>query len=203
MPATALRLAITGGIGSGKSTVGQLFVKLGASLIDADALSHELTAASGAAMAPITARFGSSVQTQDGALDRAAMRALIYEDQQARRALEEIIHPLVAQLAGERGRRAEQTGSRCIVYDIPLLAESSAWRQRVDRVLVIDCASDTQIARVMQRSRLDQAEVEAIIAVQATRLKRLHCADWVIDNSGASLAQLAEEVRHIAKHFGL
>jgi dephospho-CoA kinase len=203
MPAKAMRLAITGGIGSGKSTVGQLFVKLGASLIDADALSHELTAVGGAAMAPITARFGSSVQTQDGALDRAAMRALIYEDQQARRALENIIHPLVAQLAGERGHHAEQTGSRCIVYDIPLLAESSAWRQRVDRVLVIDCASDTQIARVMKRSRLDRTAVEAIIAVQATRLKRLHCADCVIDNSVASLAQLAEEVGHIANHFGL
>lgn len=203
MPATALRLAITGGIGSGKSTVGQLFVKLGATLIDADALSHELTAAGGAAMAPIAARFGSSLQTQDGALDRAAMRALIYQDPRARRSLEDIIHPLVARLASERGHDAEQAGSRCIVYDIPLLAESSAWRQRVDRVLVVDCASNTQIARVMQRSRLDRAAVEAIIAVQATRLKRLHCADCVIDNSAASLAQLAEEVGHIANHFGL
>lgn len=203
MPAPALRLAITGGIGSGKSTVARLFVDRGATLVDADALSHELTAPGGAAIAPIVAKFGTSVLTQDGALDRSAMRTRVYADAQARRALEHIMHPLVGQLASERGRLAERAGCACVLYDIPLLAESSDWRLRVDRVLVVDCDRDTQINRVVNRNQLSRAAVEAIIAAQATRERRLHCADCVIDNSHLSLQTLAFEVKHLASCFGL
>lgn len=203
MPAPALRLAITGGIGSGKSTVARLFVNLGAILVDADALSHELTAPGGAAIAPIIEQFGASVLTQDGALDRSAMRARVFADPQARRTLEHIMHPLVGQLASERGRDAERAGFGCVLYDIPLLAESSGWRRRVDRVLVVDCDPDTQIERVMNRSQLSRTAVEAIIAAQATRERRLHCADCVIDNTHVSLERLAFEVKHLASCFGL
>ncbi|MDP2368954.1 dephospho-CoA kinase [Rhodoferax sp.] len=203
MSAPAMRLAITGGIGSGKSTVARLFVDRGATLIDADALSRELTASGGAAIAPIVSVFGTSVLTQDGALDRNAMRAIAYTDAQARRALEHIIHPLVAQLVSERGSRAERAGGTCVVYDIPLLAESAIWRQRVDRVLVVDCSEETQISRVANRSQLNRQAIESIIAVQATRERRLRCADSVIDNSQLSLEQLSREVADLADSFGL
>lgn len=203
MPASALRLAITGGIGSGKSTVATFLVNLGAALVDADALSRELTAAGGAAIPRIVDQFGSSILTPDGALDRNAMRTLAYADPPARRALEHIIHPLVAQLALARGRDAELAGSTCVVYDIPLLVESAEWRQRVDRVLVVDCADAIQINRVMQRSQLSRDAVRSIIAVQATRLRRLCCADCVIDNTDLSLQQLSDEVADLASSFGL
>src|SRR3990167_7828410 len=203
MPASALRLAITGGIGSGKSTVASLLVKLGATLIDADALSRELTATDGAAIPHIVDQFGSSILAPDGALDRNAMRTLAYADPKARRALEHIIHPLVAQLALARGRDAELAGSTCVVYDIPLLVESAEWRHRVDRVLVVDCADAVQINRVMQRSQLSRDAVRSIIAVQATRERRLCCADCVIDNTHLSLEQLSAEVSDLASSFGL
>jgi dephospho-CoA kinase len=203
MPASPLRLAITGGIGSGKSTVASLLVNLGATLIDADALSREVTVAGGTAIPPIVSQFGSSILAPDGALDRNAMRARAYADPQARRVLEHIIHPLVAQLASERSRSAELAGSACIVYDIPLLVESAEWRQRVDRVLIVDCTSDIQIIRVMHRSQLNREAVVSIIAVQATRERRLHCADCVIDNTCLSLEQLSAEVADLAASFGL
>ncbi|MBK6293564.1 MAG: dephospho-CoA kinase [Rhodoferax sp.] len=203
MSTQALRIAITGGIGSGKSTVARLMVNLGAALIDADALSHELTARGGAAIVPITEQFGASVLTQDGALDRSVMRTRVFGDPQARRTLELIMHPLVGQLASERGRDAERAGFRCVLFDIPLLAESSGWRQRVDRVLVVDCDHDTQIERVMNRSQLTRTTVEAIIAAQATRQQRLRCADCVLNNTQDSLETLATEVKQLASSFGL
>jgi dephospho-CoA kinase len=203
MSTPAVRIAVTGGIGSGKSTVARLFVNLGAILVDADALSHELTAPGGAAIAPIIEQFGTSVLTQDGALDRSAMRTRVFADPQARRTLEHIMHPLVGQLASERGRDAERAGFGCVLFDIPLLAESSGWRQRVDRVLVVDCDHDTQIERVMNRSRLTRTTVEAIIATQATRQQRLRCADCVIDNTQVSLQTLALEIKQLANCFGL
>ena len=203
MSTQALRIAITGGIGSGKSTVARLMVNLGAALIDADALSHELTARGGAAIAPIMEQFDASVLTQDGALDRSVMRTRVFGDPQARRTLELIMHPLVGQLASERGRDAERAGFRCVLFDIPLLAESSGWRQRVDRVLVVDCDHDTQIERVMNRSQLTRTTVEAIIAAQATRQQRLRCADCVLNNTQDSLETLATEVKQLASSFGL
>ena len=203
MSTQALRIAITGGIGSGKSTVARLMVNLGAALIDADALSHELTARGGAAIVPIMEQFGASVLTQDGALDRSVMRTRVFGDPQARRTLELIMHPLVGQLASERGRDAERAGFRCVLFDIPLLAESSGWRQRVDRVLVVDCDHDTQIERVINRSQLTRTTVEAIIAAQATRQQRLRCADCVLNNTQDSLETLATEVKQLASSFGL
>ena len=203
MPASALRLAVTGGIGSGKSTVADRLVNLGATLVDADALSRELTTAGGAAIPHIVARFGTSILAPDGALDRNAMRTLVYADPSARHALERIIHPLVAQLALARDQGAELAGSACIVFDIPLLAESAEWRQRVDRVWVIDCAEAIQINRVMQRSQLSRDAVRSIIAAQTTRERRLCCADCVIDNSHLSLERLSEQVTELASSFGL
>lgn len=203
MSTPTVRIAITGGIGSGKSTAATLLVNSGATLIDADALSHELTARGGAAIAPIVEQFGGSILTQDGALDRSAMRARVFADPQARRTLEHIIHPLVRQLASERGRDAELAGSSCVLFDIPLLAESEGWRQRVDRVLVVDCDHVVQIERVMNRSQLARTTVEAIIAAQATRHQRLRCADFVIDNTRISMKQLALEVKHLASYLGL
>ncbi len=203
MPASALRLAITGGIGSGKSTVAGQLVNLGATLVDADALSRELTAAGGTAIPHIVDQFGSSILAPDGALDRNAMRTLVYADPRARRALEQIVHPLVAQLALARGQGAELAGSTCVVYDIPLLVESAEWRQRVDRVWVVDCTEAIQINRVMQRSQLSRDAVRSIIAVQTTRERRLCCADCVIDNTNLSLEQLSEQVADLASSFGL
>ncbi len=198
-----VRLGLTGGIGSGKSTVAQLLADAGAAVVDADAISRELTASGGLAVAPIAAAFGPQYVTPDGALDRDRMRALAYTDATARKRLEAIIHPMVAYETQRQAASAATTGHRCIVFDVPLLVESPAWRQRVDHVLVIDCTPEVQIRRVMLRSQLQREDVEKIIASQAPRLQRLAAADSVICNAGLSLAQLADEVRQIADRFGL
>lgn len=197
------RLGLTGGIGSGKSTVAELLALHGAVVIDADAISRELTAPHGRAIAPIAAEFGSDFIGADGAMDRARMRQASFSDPAARARLEAIVHPLVAHESSRRERRAIDQGTHCIVFDIPLLVESQHWRRRVDRVLVIDCEIDVQIARVMARNGLERAQVEAIIASQASRAQRLRAADVVIFNSGSDRGQIAREVAQIASRFGL
>lgn len=203
-PHRTWHIGLTGGIGSGKSTVAGMLAGLGAAVIDADAISRSLTAPGGRAIETIRQQFGDLMIGPDGAMDRQAMRARVFSDPQARRQLEAIIHPLVGQITREQADAALQAGQHCLVHDVPLLVESGdRWRQQVDRVLVIDCEPATQRARVVARSALPPDEVDRIMAQQATRAQRLACADLVIFNQGLSLEQLDTQVRQAARHFGL
>lgn len=199
----AVRLGLTGGIGSGKSTVLGMLQALGAAAIDADAISRATTAAGGAAIPLIARQFGPEFVTPDGALDRTRMRERAYAHPEARRELERIIHPLVGEEIARQVEAALAAGARCIVYDIPLLVESGRWRQQLDRVLVVDCEPETQVARVVARSGLAPDEVRAIIAAQAPRALRLAAADLVICNEGLTLEALRHEVEQAWRSFGL
>jgi dephospho-CoA kinase len=199
----AIRVGLTGGIGSGKSTVLQMLAQLGAAVIDADVISRGTTAAGGAAIATIAERFGSDYITPEGALDRDRMRERAYADPLARKLLEEIIHPLVSLESARQVQTALEAGVRCIVFDIPLLVESGRWQSQVDQVLVVDCSPPTQVDRVVARSGLKAEEVRAIIAAQASRSQRLAAADLVICNEGLSLDQLRDKVVQAARRFGL
>jgi dephospho-CoA kinase len=198
-----VRVGLTGGIGSGKSTVLQMLGELGAAVIDADAISRATTAAGGAAIAAIGQRFGTDFITSLGALDRERMRAHAYADPRARKQLEDIIHPLVSHESARQVEAALAAGTPCIVFDIPLLVESGRWRAQVDRVLVVDCSPQTQIDRVVARSGLTPEQVQAIMAAQAPRALRLAAADLVICNEGLSLEQLRHNVVQVAQRFGL
>lgn len=198
-----LRLGLTGGIGSGKSTVAQMLVAGGATLIDADAVSRGLTAAGGLAMPAIAAAFGADVVRPDGALDRDRMRAQVFADASARARLEAIVHPLVQQETTRAANAAQAAGAPIVVFDIPLLTESGHWRTRLHRVLVVDCSAETQIARVMARNGLPRAQVEAIIAAQASRLHRLAIADAVVFNDGLTLEALTVTVATLVKRLTL
>lgn len=197
------RIGLTGGIGSGKSTVLRMLQNLGAAAIDADAISHQVTGAGGAAIELIAAQFGNRFITTEGALDRDRMRAHAYADPPARHRLESIIHPLVAAQIALQTEAALAAGKTCIVIDIPLLVESNRWRQRLDRILVVDCSVETQIARVTQRNRLAPDEIRTIIAAQAQRPLRLACADTVICNEALPLEALQRHVAEVAQRFGL
>lgn len=197
------RIGLTGGIGSGKSTVLRVLADLGAATADADAISRQVTAAGGAAIPAIRERFGPDFIAADGSLDRARMRTHAFAHPTARRELEAIIHPLVAEAHRGIEARAQAEGRACLVFDVPLLVESGRWRAQLDRVMVVDCRPETQVARVMARSGLADAEVRAIIAAQAPRERRLAAADIVIFNEGLSLDGLAQAVREAARGFGL
>ncbi len=199
----AWRVGLTGGIGSGKSTVLHMLAELGAATIDADAISRSTTAAGGSAIAAIAGTFGADFITAAGALDRERMRERAYADPAARKQLEAIIHPLVSQESARQVQAALDVGVRCIVFDIPLLVESGRWRAQVDRVLVVDCSPQTQIDRVVARSGLSTDQVRAIMAAQASRGERLAAADIVICNEGLSLDQLRDAVRQAALRMGL
>lgn len=198
-----MRLGLTGGIGSGKSTVARLLAERGAVVVDADAIARALTAPQGLAMPLIATTFGQDFMDANGALEREKMRRLAYTDASARKRLESIIHPLVALKTQEQAAAAASQGCPCIVFDIPLLVESSSWRQQLDQVLVVDCTPEVQISRVMARSHLKRPEIETIIASQARREYRLGAADSVLFNVGLSLDELADEVRQISDRFGL
>jgi dephospho-CoA kinase len=199
----AFRLGLTGGIGSGKSTVAGMLAKLGATVLDADAISRSVTAPGGLAIAPITRAFGTDFITSEGSLDRDRMRALIFAEPAARVRLEHIIHPLVAQAIEQRAQVTVAHGTRCLVFDVPLLVESGRWRKSVDQVLVVDCLAETQIARVVARSALTRAEVAAIMAQQASRQQRLAAADVVIFNDRLPFEALAHMLAELAPRFGL
>jgi dephospho-CoA kinase len=199
----AFHVGLTGGIGSGKSTVAALLAQLGAAIIDADAIARKLTAPGGLAMPAIAQRFGPDFVTAEGALDRDRMRALAFTDPGAKQGLEAIIHPLVAEETRHQTQTAESAACRCLVFDVPLLVESASWRQKVDHVLVVDCLAETQITRVMARSGLARAAIESIMAHQSSRLRRLQVADSVIFNHGLTLQGLSAEVAALASRFKL
>lgn len=198
------RIGLTGGIGSGKSTVAGFLARRGAAIIDADAISRGLTAPGGRAMPDIARTFGAAMLGPDGAMDRQAMRERILRDPQAKRQLEQIIHPLVSRITAEQAQSAVQNGHRVLVFDVPLLVESGErWRQQVDRVMVVDCDAPTQKQRVMARSGLAADDIDRIIALQASRAQRLACADVVLVNQGLSFDELEMQVTQVAADFGL
>ncbi|MDR1062542.1 MAG: dephospho-CoA kinase [Azoarcus sp.] len=181
MSGRPLRIGLTGGIGSGKSAAAARFAGHGIAVVDTDAIAHELTAPGGAALPALRAAFGGAVVAGDGGLDRARMRALVFADPAERARLEAILHPLIE---AESLRRCAGDARPYVIVDIPLLVETGRWRARCDRVCVVDCPREIQIARVAERNGHSRAEIETIIAAQASREARLAIADDIIDNSG-------------------
>ena len=189
------RIGLTGGIGSGKSTVGQLLATLGAALIDTDLIARQLTLPGGAAIDRIARDFGPDLIAADGALDRARMRELVFADAGAKQRLETILHPLIG-IETERQAAAAE-GKPALVFDVPLLVESGRWRAKVDKILVVDCREATQVERVVRRSGWTPEAVRAVIASQASRAQRRACADAVVFNDGITPDQLAADVRAV------
>lgn len=195
-------IGLTGGIGSGKSTVANLLSQRGAFHIDADALSRASTAEGGLAIDAIRQHFGQSMLTAKGALDREKMRQHVFSNPDAKKQLESIIHPLLGQEIYRLAREAEQAGQQHIIYDLPLLVESGHWRSKLDRIWVVDCTESTQMRRVHHRSGLPMEQIQTIIATQASRSQRLAVADCVIHNENITLDVLAKQVRELAACFG-
>jgi len=190
-------VGLTGGIGSGKTTVANHFAELGVTLVDTDLIAHQLTGPGGMAMPAIQAEFGAAVIAADGRLDRAAMRQIAFSDPAARRRLEAILHPLIRQ---ESERQLAAATSPYAILVVPLLVEGGKPRERAQRVLVVDCQPQTQIDRVMKRNNLPREQVEAILAAQASRAQRLAAADDLIDNDGAP-DTLAQRVRTLHERY--
>lgn len=190
-------LGLTGGIGSGKSTVADLFVAAGAGLVDTDAIAHELTGPAGGAMPAIAAQFGAGVLMPNGALDRAAMRQRVFADPALRHQLEAILHPMIRQVSDARCWAAT---TPYVVLAVPLLVESGTYRSRCDRVVVVDCPETLQIERVVARNGLAAEQVRAIMAAQATRTERLVAADDVVLND-AGLTKLYEQVERLHLNY--
>ncbi|MEM5313933.1 dephospho-CoA kinase [Paraburkholderia sp. JHI869] len=185
-------VGLTGGIGSGKSTVADCFAARGVTIVDTDLIAHRITAPHGVAMAQIVAEFGPEFVAPDGSMDRARMRTLVFGDESARKRLEGITHPLIR---SEAERETREASGPYVIVVVPLLVESGTWKTRVDRVLTVDCSVETQIARVMRRNGFTREQVLAIIARQATREARLAAADNVVVNDdGATLETLAQDV---------
>ena len=187
-----LKIGLTGGIGSGKSTVARRFAGLGALVVDSDALAQALTAPGGAAIPALATAFGADMIAADGAMDRARMRALVFAQPAERQRLEAILHPMIGDATRAQASRAG--AGQSVVFDVPLLTESGTWRGRVDRVVVVDCLESTQVARVVQRSGWTADAVERTVAQQATRAQRRAIADALIFNEGLTIVQLEAEV---------
>jgi dephospho-CoA kinase len=174
-------VGLTGGIGSGKSVVARLFAERGVSIVDTDQIARGLTIPGGAAMPDIIAEFGADMAGADGAMDRAKMRELVFREPDAKRRLEAILHPRIREAVAAAAALA--TGPYTI-FDVPLLVESGTWKERVDRVLVVDCPEDVQVARVIARNNLPEDQVRAIMAAQVPRATRLAAADDIVNNGG-------------------
>ncbi|MGZ8283624.1 MAG: dephospho-CoA kinase [Allosphingosinicella sp.] len=190
---TALRIGLTGGIGSGKSTVGAILASLGAVVIDTDLIARRLTMPGGAAIEAIGTAFGASFIGADGSLDRPRMRKAAFDDAGTRIRLEAILHPLIG-IEVERQAALAAATAPALVFDVPLLVESGRWRSRVDAVWLVDCDEAVQVERVAARPGWSEESARAVIAQQASRPARRATADAVIHNQGISLAQLAAEV---------
>lgn len=187
-----MRIGLTGGIGSGKSTVAALLASHGAAVVDTDSISRRLTGPGGSAIAALRREFGEHMIADDGALDRDRMRRLVFDDPGARQRLEAILHPMISSEAEHEADR--QASAPVIVFDVPLLIESGRWTDRVDRVLVVDCSEPTQVERVLKRSGWSADTVRSVIAAQASREHRRAAADDLIVNDGISTDALAERV---------
>lgn len=189
-----LQIGLTGGIGSGKSTVAAMLVELGAELIDADAIARALTLPGGAAIPALRAEFGDQAIDDTGALDRAHMRALVFGDALAKVQLEAILHPLIGH---EARAQAQQSTKSVLVFDVPLLSERSHWRLRAGRILVVDCSNSTQVARVAQRPGWTERTAQQVVLQQADRALRRSLADAVIHNDGITLQDLTAQVQSL------
>jgi len=189
-------VGLTGGIGSGKSAAAAEFERLGATVVDTDAIAHELTQPGGKAIAGIASVFGREAIGPSGAMDRDRMRALVFADPAAKRALEGLLHPMIRD---ESSRRIAAAPGPYVIHVVPLLVESG-YRSRVDRVVVLDVPEEVQIERVGRRSGLSASEVRAILAAQATRAERLAAADDVIDNRG-TIEALREQVTDLHRRY--
>jgi dephospho-CoA kinase len=196
-----LRIGLTGGIGSGKSTVAGLLTSHGATLIDTDLIARQLTLPGGAAIDPIGASFGRELIDPHGALDRQRMRELVFSDPYAKKRLEAILHPLIGMETERQAGLAYNAAA--VVFDVPLLVESGRWRAKVDRVLVVDCLEATQISRVVQRSGWTTQAVQAVIDQQASRAQRRQCADAILYNDGISPGRLESEVSSLWAQWAL
>lgn len=195
-----LRLGLTGGIGSGKSTVASFLGTRGASIIDADAISRASTQAGGSAIPVIREVFGAEFVTENGSLDRQRMRDRVFTDSTARSQLEAIVHPIVK---AEIQRLVNVSTASCLVFDVPLLVESPHWRCQLDRVIVVDCTAETQVNRVQKRNDWDRQTIEAIVNSQASRIQRLAAADIVVLNDSNQIEPLERLVGEMAHSFGL
>lgn len=193
----SMRLGVTGGIGSGKSTVCSLLAQGGAVVIDADAISRACTAPQGPAVAAIVQAFGPSVLSAPGVLDRDVLRERVFSDAQAKAQLQDILHPLIGAEIARQSAQAQAHKAAYIVLDLPLLTESQRWRPMLDRVLVVDCSEETQIARVGQRSGLAPAAVRKIMAAQSSRAYRRQCADFLIFNEMVTIDALKAQLRQM------
>lgn len=194
---TPFLIGLTGGIGSGKSTVARLFNDLGIDLVDTDKIAHQLTAPDGQAMPGLIAAFGPGIAHPDGSLNRNAMRHQVFADSAARQHLESILHPLIAATAQAQWAQAT---SPYVIVDVPLLLEASDWQSFFDRILVVDCDEETQVQRVMLRSALPEKEVRAILAAQASRQARLAVADDIVKNQG-DLSALTPQVEELHRLY--
>jgi dephospho-CoA kinase len=196
-----LVIGLTGGIGSGKSAAADEFARLGATVVDTDAIAHELTGPGGAAIPEVKRQFGSAFVDAAGAMNRKRMRALVFSDPEEKVRLEALLHPMIRAASARRieAAFASRSGPYAVLV-VPLLIESPGYRERVGRVLVVDCPQELQITRVRQRSGLPEAEIRGIIASQIQREKRLAAADDVINNSG-TIAALQQQVRQLHENY--
>jgi len=190
-------VGLTGGIGSGKSAAADEFARLGAEVVDTDAIAHELTRAGGAAIPELRRQFGDEFIDAGGAMDRAKMRALAFRDAGAKVRLERLLHPMIR---AESERRIASSHAPYVVHVVPLLVESKGYRERVSRVLVVDCPPALQIERVRSRSGLSPTEIQRIVDAQAPREARLAAADDVVDNAG-SLDALHKQVGRLHAQY--
>lgn len=184
LPNEVFHIGVTGGMGSGKSTFARLLHELGAPVIDLDAIAHEVCAAGGAAIAALLDAFGHEILSDDGALNRAEMRSRVFNNPHAKQTLEQILHPIIRQVAIQHAHDAALAEPLFIVYDIPLLAESPVWQNMLDWIVVVDCTRETQIRRIQNRNpQLGLDTIESILNQQASREQRHAIADAIIENN--------------------